>query len=1095
MAALVGHDTHERIEVRLPGFGDVHFRGPSVAELLDDAALHLMTKVPGYAPAQLQHLVLNPSVCLRTVGIDLELAFRKSKKVAVAQRLTVFCEKWPYEPYWIVRVPRLGGGPFAVAQLSELRPALHHWLHDWAVHHGRPELEAARSLQDEYLVLLDVEVELPSILPSRKAPKRPSKKPDATEPSEVPEKVWIPAQELPRVGVNLVHRALDGRLKPALGRDALVQDLVEQLARDGSAILLVGERGVGKTAVIEAVAQRFAERGDLLKQRTDCWRVDGSRLIAGMSYVGQWEARLARVVNEIHQRDDVLLIDDLPSLAWAGRSAQSDTTMAGFLTPHLERGELRILAECSPERLEAARLVDPGFFAHFRVIRVPALDADATYEVLLAHAREAEATRNLVCGVHLLETVQAMAARFGARMVEPGRSVSMAQRFFGEVKGTKQDRYGRIQIDAAHFREHVGVETGLPDFVLTPGQARPAEAIEGWFRQQLVGQPTAIDCVTDVVCTLQQGLDDPDRPIATLLFVGPTGVGKTEAAKALATYLFGDVGKLLRFDMSEVQGPGALQRLVGGPGQPDGDLTRAVSNAPFSVVLLDEIEKAGPQVFDLLLQVLGEGRLTNAAGQTTDFRNTVVIMTSNLGARQGRRRTGFDRGSVAADATHYRSAAQDFFRPEFYNRIDRVVPFRSLGLEDVEPLVQRIVSRVVGRRGLRSAGVVVRLDPNVRAFLAEEGFDPQYGARSLQRVVERELTVPLARVVVEHPPHEDGLFLEVWRDGTTHIVAQSLASGAVDTARGPLEDWAAIAAQHGRLVEQVAALVQDARFQAIEIERSALLESADRLDDAGWDRLTAATAVVEARSTLLSDLEDFASDRLASHHFVDTHAKVTVSRRERHRWQGPKVVLLGHAEPQAIDRKRTLGAAASSLLDLELRVGGILHRLGSHGDASTLVVRFQPLHDEAGGLAKKVAEAFERCWEDWGRCTSWRRREGTWSAGSLVEGEVALEFAVPGLRRLLEPFEGLYLRGSDLGGDRLLELIRVDLLDGDAAATLLDREALDAAEAERRRRGEGAALPPVRFRFGVLRPDDPALPTLDALDSGLRRLALLREVR
>ncbi|MEZ4322284.1 MAG: AAA family ATPase [Myxococcota bacterium] len=1105
VAAMVGIDRNDRVEVRLPGLTSSVFRGPSPAELLDDAALHLMEHVPRWDPARLHRLILNPEVRLRKVTIDAEIAFGDSKrKQAVKAKLDVFCTRWPEDGFWIVSVPRLGGGELAVPGLGALEEGITEWLRRWAKTGSLQALEAAAPLQDTHLELIDVELELPSVLPSRK-PKRSKKRKKAKLPEETaepPKKTWIPANELRSVGVNLVHRAMDGRLQPAFGRDALVADLATQLGSEGACVLLVGESGVGKTAIIEAVAQRFANPGQTMQQRTDFWRVDGGRLISGMSYVGAWESRMSRIVEEIHQRDDVLVVDDLPSLAWTGRSAQSDTTMAGFLLPHLQRGELRILAECTPERLEAGRQRNPGFFAGFRIVQVGPMDALGTYRVLLQHLRRVELDRDLASTPELLETVLGLARRFGPRMAEPGRSVSLARRFLGDVRTEREDRFQRGVIGSSDVLDHFATTTGLPRFVLEPGRGEPVSRIRAWFERHIVGQEGAIGAVTDVVAMLQEGLDDPDRPVATLLFVGPTGVGKTETAKALAQYLFGDASRLLRFDMSEVHGPGALQRLVGGGGRPDGDLTRAVANQPFSVVLLDEIEKAGPEVFDLLLQVLGEGRLTNAVGQTTDFRNTVVVMTSNLGVSASRRRTGFARDDSEADATHYRRAAERFFRPEFFNRIDRIVPFRELGRMDVAPLVQRIVGRVLGRRGLRRSGVIVHLDPPMRDWIAEIGFDPVYGARSLQRVVERELTVPLARLLADRPPTERGAWIDLWRtpDGLK-LHFDGLADRPRDAADvEPPSDWAGVAALHERLVGLLASLHDDPRFDRVSSARTELLArlGGGDLTEAEWDRLHVTTSVVEEHATLLSELEDFAADWLAAYRFDDGYSKVG-GYASNHSNKGYfRERLITQSVPVPVDRKRTLGTATRAVLDLELRVAAVLHRARHFGPPEPFVVRFEPLHQEARSLAGELAEAFAEAWSGWGAVRRFVAGEGEWSDALPDGASHAVALTVPGLRMLLEPDAGLYLRAEDFGADRLLGLVRVEVLPcDDPLEAVRDRDAAirDLRAAVRREEAVPEGLPAVVHRFGALHPGGDA-PRLGAtLEADLRRLALRRAVR
>jgi hypothetical protein len=534
-----------------------------------------------------------------------------------------------------------------------------------------------------------------------------------------------------------------------------------------------------------------------------------------------------------------------------------------------------------------------------------------------------------------------------------------------------------------------------------------------------------------------------------------------------------------------VSGPGALHRLVGGAGRPDGDLTRAVANQPFSVVLLDEIEKAGSAVFDLLLQVLGEGRLTNAAGHTTDFRNTVIVMTSNLGVASARRRTGFARTSGSSDAAHYRSAAQAFFRPEFYNRIGAVVPFRSLGRADVEPLVTRMVGRVLSRRGLRRAGVVVALDDSLAEWLGEVGFDATYGARSLQRVVERELTVPLARRLIEAPVLQRGAFIQMWRTSEglgMHLDALS-DSATVDA--GPrVQTWDEMAALHTHLVGLHGDAAEHVNWSILSAARTVLLDAlaVAPLADADWDRLQTTTSVVETHAGLASELEDFEADWLARYRFEDGYVKDVRS----DAWGLTTVKLVTQEVAVPVDRSRTRGAALQRLSSLEERMAALVFRVRNWGEPDPFVLRFQPLHDEAAGLAKELALGFAEAWGDWGRVQRWTRTEG-WQEEEFVDGPCAVALSVPGLAQLLAPDLGLYLDAEDVGADRLLRLVDVSLHRGNPSTALPASDPLPVVERDR------VALAPVCRRFGVLA-DEESPVTLADLAAGLRSVALRRVV-
>ena len=310
-------------------------------------------------------------------------------------------------------------------------------------------------------------------------------------------------------------------------------------------------------------------------------------------------------------------------------------------------------------------------------------------------------------------------------------------------------------------------ETGLPRVLLDDATPLDLDAARRWFAARVIGQDEAVDLVVDLLATVKAGLARPGKPIASLMFIGPTGVGKTEFAKALAAFLFGDGRRLARFDMSEYADPISVLRLIGGAtGRGEGLLTARVREQPFSVLLLDEFEKADPSFFDLLLQVLGEGRLTDVAGRLADFRNAVVIMTSNLGAKGYRRgRSGFARGTRDRDQAraHFIREVQAMVRPELFNRIDRIVPFASLDEATARGIVDRQIGLIARRDGFRSGLVRMSIAPEVPAALARRGHDPTYGARPLKRAIERELLAPLAERINRHDT-DAGLDVDVTLD-------------------------------------------------------------------------------------------------------------------------------------------------------------------------------------------------------------------------------------------------------------------------------------------------------------------------------------------
>ena len=758
---VVVHRGRRLIEAWVPGLDAVHAVGPSLSEMRDDLALKVMELFEFATPARFGAYQLPPHVSLRMVDVDVVAQDRvKKKRVPLEGRLGVLLEKWPDDTFYVVTPTRIPSARFALRSPDDLDSALNRRIAAWALEQNVQSLAPWSSDRRERLDILEVDADPPSIFP--KGPKRylrrPKKKSAAGAPRETEREKderrrmrRLSVQTLRTIARNLSHGARDDSLDRAFGREALVKTLVDDFdLREGNAVVLVGESGSGKTAVVHEFVRRLSERYQSHDLRRDVWRVDGNRFIAGMMYVGQWEERARSLIDELIDLGDVLYIDDLASMVYAGRTNKQDTHVAQFLEPHLARGELTVLAESTPERFERVREEAPTFASLFRVVRVDALSDRETLPVLLGVLRDLESdAEGYVTPVRVtpdaLETVLALTRRFLAHEAYPGKAVRLVRSVLS-TPGTVRDGYrwyeARDVFDA--FKRL----TGLPDFILGAEPPRTRESIRASLGAMVAGQPEAIEAVTDVVVTMQRSLSDPEKPLATYLFVGPTGVGKTETARALATYLFGSPSRMVRFDMSEFASSVSVTRLVGHAGAPDGELALSLRTQPFTVVLFDEIEKAHPRVFDALLQLFGEGRLTDAAGRTADARMAVLIMTSNLGVREATVRTGFAREGGDTARTHYLAAVRQFFRPEFFNRIDRVVPFVPLDRAALRVVVEHALKGLLSRRGVRRGNVLVDVEPELLDALVEQAYDPRYGARPLRRALERELAVPLAHHLV-----------------------------------------------------------------------------------------------------------------------------------------------------------------------------------------------------------------------------------------------------------------------------------------------------------------------------------------------------------
>jgi ATP-dependent Clp protease ATP-binding subunit ClpC len=794
--------------------------GPSLSELRDEVALAVMERCASIEPVeQLAELSLAPHHRLRVVEVDtVALDERARKRFALQGTVPVLVEQWPQDGFLLVTPTRCPEARFALRHIDELRASLSGRLAEYCLANGLDSLARFVSTAKERVEVLEVDVDPPSLLPlgaRASATGTHSEREKKRDPEELRRRARLAAKTLRATARDLSHAAADGLLDPAFGREPLVQSLLDAYdGAQGTAIVLVGPSGVGKTAVVREFVRRLRERGEEQSTRRDVWRIDANRFIAGMSVVGQWEARARALVRELRDTGDVLYVDDLAGLAFAGRTSKGRSNLAQFLAEPLARGDFSALAECSPEALERLRQEEPSFARLFRVVRVEPMSERESVPVLLAAARAFDANEGALddgarpmaraLGPDALETVLSSAKRYFAHEALPGAAVRLLRAVLEDDEVSRAEP--SVRVSAREVLEVVGRRTGLPPFVLGLEPPRTRERVLRELSAMVAGQGEALDAAADAVLSVQAGLGDPDKPVATFLFVGPTGVGKTETAKALAHYLYGSSQRLLRFDMSEFQSRSSVARLVGDAWRPDGELTSALRTQPFRVVLFDEVEKADPAVFDALLRMLGEGKICDAAGRPSDARACVVVMTSNLGVREASARAGFLRNDPDEARRHYVRTAELFFRPEFFNRIDRVVAFRSLDQAALRVVVRNALSELLSRRGVRRGNVLVDVEPSLLDLLVEQAFDPRYGARPLRRALERRLAVPLAYHLVRRRGEDVALVHALERDHDMALAVRLLREpspiavedasawderalrGAFDSLRGALDE-------------------------------------------------------------------------------------------------------------------------------------------------------------------------------------------------------------------------------------------------------------------------------------------------------------------
>ena len=549
-------------------------------------------------------------------------------------------------------------------------------------------------------------------------------------------RVELDPTTLTRFGTDLTLLAASGSLPRAHHVEEACETVLKLIQRTPPrSIALVGPAGVGKSALVNELVYRLAgnENGG--------WhvlRVSPSDFMAGTKYLGEWETKVRELVEAVRRPRKVLLyIPNLSDLSSAGTWSKSDSNVATALAPYMEDGSVVILGETAPEEFERGlgRLLSVRRL--FDQVLVTEPSPEHTRSILTA-VRDEERSR---IGNEILDQISEVSAQFLGNISRPGGAVELLR---AAIRHERE--FNRLLV----YRDILTLlsrSTGIPADLLDDGVPLRQGEVREFFEKKIIGQPQAIDAVVDLVTLIKAGVTDPHRPFGVFLFAGPTGVGKTELARALAEYIFGDPGRLKRFDMSEFANPEGFTRLIGTPAE-NGLLTDSVRQQPFSVVLLDEIEKGHLNVFDLCLQIFDAGRLTDGRGRTVDFRRTIIILTSNVGSTGGL--LGFNTEAEQSQPSDRAAVPRElsrFFRPEFLNRLDRIIQFRPLSLEVAERIARREIESVLQRSGIRRRELVVDIDPRVVSLVVREGYSAHFGARPLKRTVERLLLLPIARTI------------------------------------------------------------------------------------------------------------------------------------------------------------------------------------------------------------------------------------------------------------------------------------------------------------------------------------------------------------
>ncbi len=560
-----------------------------------------------------------------------------------------------------------------------------------------------------------------------------------------PEEAQVPPT-LEQIAEPLGNRRVRRQFTRAWERDDAVAQVIRKTIQERTNVLLVGEPGVGKTTVLVEAVQRIEreqkrEGDDFRPFGHLFWQTSAGRIIAGMKYLGQWEERCEELIEEISSLQGVLCVDRLLDLLTMG-GAEVNDSIAAFLVPYLRRGELRMIVEATPSELDACRRLLPGLVDLFQTVFVPAFDRPAALRVLDQLMGGLQTNLKIRVAPGVVDRIYQLFHRFMPYEVFPGRAVAFSRELVDRLALRKSAEVQPEQVT----RQFMDL-TGLPEVFLRDEHLIEREQILVEFRQQVLGQEEACQAAADLVLRFKAGLNDPQRPVGVLLFCGPTGVGKTEMAHAITRMFFGagqgdSRERLIRLDMSEYAGFDAVERLLGSSSGQPSPLVQRIRQQPFCVVLLDEIEKARPEVFDVLLGVFDEGRLTDRFGRQTNFRSAILLMTSNLGEER-QANFGFD-ASDGSTLPRYSEEAMAFFRPEFFNRLDGVVTFRPLSADTIRAITYKELKGIAGREGLCREGLQLHWRAAVIEQLAQIGFDPRYGARPLQRTIEQRVVAPLA---------------------------------------------------------------------------------------------------------------------------------------------------------------------------------------------------------------------------------------------------------------------------------------------------------------------------------------------------------------
>ena len=624
---------------------------------------------------------------------------------------------------------------------------------------------------------------------------------------------------LNQFGEDLTKKALDGKLDPVIGRNEEIQRLIQILSRrTKNNPCLIGESGVGKTAIVEGLAEKIASGDvpDILKDK-QIFSMDISGMVAGAKYRGDFEERIKKALAEVKKVGNIILfIDEIHTIVGAG-SAEGAIDAANILKPMLARGEIQLIGTTTIEEYRKYIEKDTALERRFSPINVPEPSKEDTIQILNGLRDKYEAHHNVKITDEAISSAVELSTRYMNDRGLPDKAIDVIDeaaakarlKAYTEPKLLKklEEEIERIQKDkeeairsqkfekAAELRDNeneliekkekeeqkwknkntktmvtiseeniaeiISSSTGIPVDKISKNENEKLKNLESRFHEKVIGQNEAIEAVAKAIKRGRVGIKDPNRPIGSFLFLGPTGVGKTELSKAVAECLFGGEKDLIRIDMSEYMEPHSVSKLIGSPPgyvgfEEGGQLTEKIRRKPYAVILLDEIEKAHPDVMNILLQILDDGRLTDSNGRTVDFKNTVIIMTSNIGARliTDKKNLGFGNSSNEDEQKEYENTKKDVmaelkkeFRPEFINRIDEVIVFHKLNDDEIKQIIDLMLKQVQNR--LKEQNINVKIDKSVKELIAKQGINKSFGARPLRRTIQSLVEDSLAEAILD----------------------------------------------------------------------------------------------------------------------------------------------------------------------------------------------------------------------------------------------------------------------------------------------------------------------------------------------------------